>query len=340
MRTARTFSFARFQQPGEAAWAEVGAFAKAWNQEHETKFSNIAEILWSIEFPDANDRALAEFLGRLCAVRSLFQISCLTQAKNIFSECDYRAADFFEILGVNLVGADRRFVLNEAEALGPPVPCPECGWRDMFDKPQLTSFVIEESLLDASLPTGEHPPPGGWDCVNLPNGHKVVARRVVALLDANKVKGYELLPVLTSATNQPSERVVQILAHKAIPVLRPVGDFEGALVLCNRCGAARSLNPWFREHLVDMQPMYCVGQDEVSRDEIFSRHLGRGAMLYVPGRVYGVLIAAYISGIVAAGIVQYCKGDVIERGSYYPRASTGRKAVARIAKLQKIAPQS
>jgi hypothetical protein len=313
MRTAKTFSFARFQQPGEAAWAEVGAFAKAWNQEHETKFLNIADILWSIEFPDANDPALAEFLGRLRAVRALFQISCLTQAKNIFSDSDYRAADFFEILGVNLVGADRRFVLNEAEALGPPVPCPVCGWRDMFDKPQLTSFVIEESLLDSCLPTGEHPPPGGWDCINLPNGHKLVARRVVALLDANKVKGYELLPVLASGTNQPSERVVQILARKAIPVLRPAGDFAGDLVLCNRCGVARNVNPRLRENLVDTQPMYCVAREEVSPDEIFSRHPGRGAMLYVPGRLHAVLIAADMSGIVAAGIVQYCEGDVPAR---------------------------
>ena len=312
MRIARTFSFTRFQQPDEAAWAEVGAFANTWNEAHETKFSNVADILWSIEFSHADDPELAKFFVRLEAVRERCQIGYLAQARNVLGECDYRAVDFVEILGVGLAGANRHFVLNEAEALGPPVPCPVCGWRDMFDKPQLASFVIDERLLDASLSTGE-PPPGGWDCVNLPNGHKLVSRRFVALLEVHNAAGYELLPVLAGRTNQPSERIVQILARKAIPVLRPVGDFADGLVLCFRCGAARSTKPALRDGLVGARPTYCVGREEVGRDEMFSRHPGKGAMLYVPGRIYSALIAADMHGVVAAGIVQYCGDDVSAR---------------------------
>jgi len=176
----------------------------------------------------------------------------------------------------------------------------------VFGGPQIEPFAIDETLLDRALPDGGNKPSGGWDCINLPNGHKLVSQRIVALLEKGGVRGYELLPVRVAATNRESSRMFQLIARRAILVLHARQHKDSGTIFCPACGAARSLPAGYDTSLFQQKPEYCVSKDELKGDEIFSRHPSRGAMLYIAQRVYQLLLDARLNGIVLNDAIKFC----------------------------------
>jgi hypothetical protein len=311
MKRKVVFSFLRLENPDADAWKEIVDFAENWNKERGGKLSNAMNIMLSLTFADETDPELDDFIDRLRAIERRHQIRYSARAEAQFDETDYRNADFVEIQGVGLTFSDgRHLVLNEDQALGAPVACPTCGWVDVFDKPQNRPFVIDEALLDAS-PEGEQQPSGGWDCVNLPNGHKLVSRRFVSSLETHDVHGFECLEVLEHGTGRPSRRMVQLLARRAIPALKPIGKWRAELAICQTCGAARQIGTEAHENKICSPPDYCVERDQIGDDEIFSRHPGRGAMLHISGRAYAELKRAGVDGLFAGKIVRFCDGGAM-----------------------------
>jgi len=313
MKRQISFSFLRLENPDENSWRQIVDFVEHWNNGHNVKLSNTMNIMLSITFPEEVDPELDDFVVQLRAIEQQCQVRFSARAEVQFNEIDYQNADFVEIQGVGPTMSDgRQLILNEDQALDTPAACPTCGWTDVFDKPQRQSFVIDETLLDAFPPEGERQPVGGWDCVNLPSGHKLVSRRFVSILEINKVHGFELRAVLDNRTGKPSRRMVQLLAQRPVPALKPIGDWKGKLIICPACGTARRIGIEPQQTNICTEPDYCVERRQIGDDEIFSRHLRRGAMLYISGRAYTELRRSGVNGLFASNIVRLCDscGDV------------------------------
>jgi hypothetical protein len=306
LRKTADFTFLQHDQPSEAAWKEANLFAAEWNKRNEPQFSTVMGFLLTINFRDQRLPVFSEFLQSLQTTQNSSGIKYLVSSETIFEEEDYRGADFVEILGISLEGfAGRPFILNDRVALGQPIPCPACGWQDIFNAPQRGPFAIDETLLDLALPEGGDKPPGGWDCINLPNGHKLVSKRIVALLEEGNVRGYELLPV-REESGAESRRMFQILARKTAIMANQPGGAE--IPLCHICGAARSLSEGDQPGMSSVRtaPAFCVRKDALGGDEVLSRHPGKGAMLYVAQRVYRLLMASHLNGLIPSDIISLC----------------------------------
>jgi hypothetical protein len=308
MKKTANFTFLRHEQPNDLSWSAIKAFGTQWNERNAIKFSESMGFLWAIEFPDQRDLAYQQFLDELAARRSQYQITYHVTSEAIRDANDYFAADYVEILGTSLEGfPERPFVLNEHEALGPPSPCPECGWRDIFSASQRQPFAIDEALLDQVQPERGETPNGGWDCINLPNGHKLVSRRFVDVLKDAGARGYELSPVLAGVKGHASDRIFQILAQRAILRWQVLGPNKPIVKFCSTCGAALDFPPGTDTTTLPPDVTYCVSEPELNGDDIFSHHPGRGATLYFAQRVYRLLLDARLNGIVPSTTIQSCK---------------------------------
>jgi hypothetical protein len=178
-----------FPEPPSEPTAEVLRNAAAdWNRTHVHQFSEPIPKLLQLRL-DTSLPDYEEVLAMLDNLRSRANLRVETSYRRIYDEQDYLAAAFVEIYGVDLGGPDRSFVLNPDDALGPAVPCPSCGWQDPFNAPQRAPFEIDEALLDEPLPESQGQPLGGWDCVDLPNGHKLVSQKVLVLFRQGHVRG-------------------------------------------------------------------------------------------------------------------------------------------------------
>lgn len=308
MTKTAEFTFLRHEQPGEEAWRQISDFAANWNSQFDPKFVKTLDFLWIIRFTELKTRPeFAVFLHELTTLRSNYSVQYHATSATHLDASDYLGADFVEILGISLEGIKRRpFILNEQQALGPPVPCPTCGWQDMFSAVQKAPFEIDEDLLDHPLADGGDAPRGGWDCVNLPNGHKLISTRVVGVLRQADVRGWEVLPVRAGSKGKDSTRMFQLLAVRAVLILHDASSSGNETQFCPTCGAARALPPDYDTTVLRLAPDYCVRKADVDTDEMFSRHSGRGAMLYVAHRVYQLLQNAQLNGIVPSTVVNLC----------------------------------
>jgi len=308
MTKTADFTFLRHEQPDEEAWRQLNSFAARWNSQFSPKLVKTLDFLWTISFKDAQTSPEFDaFMGEIGALRSRYSIQYHVTSANHLEPADFRKADFVEILGISLEGIKGRpFILNEKAALGPPVPCPTCGWQDMFSVVQKAPFAIDEGLLDHPLADGGDPPPGGWDCINLPNGHKLISARVVDILRQHAIRGWEVLPVKVDRTNRDSTRVFQILASRAVLVMHDSSSKDSDKGFCPTCGAARALSPDYDSTVLRLAPDYCVAKEDVKTDEIFSRHPARGAMLYVAHRVYELFMGAGLNGILPSTVLSLC----------------------------------
>jgi len=308
MRTTAVFTFLKHEQPSEAAWIALGEIAKQWNDSHTPKFSDSMSFLWSINFEDQRDQSFSEFLQQLDSLRRNFACKFHATSELIYDEADYLSADFIEILGISLEGFIKRpFILNAGDTLSSPVPCHACGWQDMFSVAQRAPFAIDERLLDLAIPQGGSPPQGGWDCVNLPNGHKLVSRRILSLFEENQVTGFDVLPVLSGTSGKQSQRMFQILARKFVPAT-VLSNSGAQLSICQVCGAVLDPNVGDHAELASLltPTTWCVRRKDVAQDEVLSRHPSRGAMLYLSQRVYRLLVGAPLNGIVESTVLALC----------------------------------
>jgi len=294
------------EQPSDAAWTALRHLAAEWNRSHVHPLSEISGIMLQLRIPDGKHPEQGEILEMLEKIRSEGGIQVYAASRRIYNEQDYREAAFVEIIGTSLDRPGRPFVVNSDEAFGSPVPCPACGWQDIFNAPQRKPLAIDVSLLDDPLPGGEKPH-GGWDCVALPAGRQLVSRRLLDTLRQREVRGLEALPVLAADTGIESRRAFQISAYRA--VLVPCSLHESDVSYCTTCGAVldspgggEASNPLFTP-----QAEFRVSREQLAGDDVLSRHPARGAMLYFAQRAYRMLSDACFNGVTPSGVIQLCE---------------------------------
>lgn len=281
------------------AWNHAFAAAVEWNREHVHKF-NLTNTPF-LMFPDADDPEVDEALRYVEALESQPGIKVTVVHEPIYDEGDYAAADLVALGGISLDSPDgaTQFVANEDAALGPVQPCPTCGWTDPYRRQQHAPFEIREALLDQPATTNDgvlqQPPPGGWEIVNLPNGHKAISPRVGQLLrDAGNA--FETRPLVAHDTKRASERVAQLLATEVrlVPCLVHTKIDNNAV--CATCGRfiGQLHGPiWFpRAWFADRA--------------LFSRDASRGALIYLSNGAYTRLRDAGVAGLAPFAIASLC----------------------------------
>lgn len=293
MKRTWTLMLLQNEQPDPAVWDELKRLADAWSAERGPAFDASLDFMRIALFDEASKPALDELVARLDELKRTRGAAYRTAWRTVLEDEDYAKADFLGLLGADL---DVELVTNEEAALAPGEPCPRCGAQDTA---QTAPFAIDERVLDHGTLDGRPPGRGGWDVVNLPNGHALVSSRVVSLLEENGVRGYQLLEVTDAATGRPSARAKQLLAVRA--VLEPCMEHsrvEGD-PFCPVCGTAYGvLDGYFR-----------VRSDRVDGVDVVSRHRGRGAMLYVARRVFDLLRGAGLNGLVRNDALFVCRHD-------------------------------
>jgi hypothetical protein len=293
-------------QPSEAAWAALRNLAAEWNRSHLHGLTEISGITLQLRIPDSTLADQDEIRALVDKMRSEAGVRVYPASRRIYNEQDYREAAFVEIVGVTLDRPGRPFVVNSEKALGPPVPCPNCGWQDIFNVPQRAPFTIDESLLDDPLLGGETPH-GGWDFVALPAGRQLLSERLLVTLRQADLRGLEVQPVLAADTGRVSGRAFQISAGTA--VLVPCSQHESGVSYCTACGAV--LDSQEPEHgddcLFTPQAEFRVNRAQLAGDEVLSRHPACAAMLYFAQRAYRMLSEARFNGVRASGLIQLCE---------------------------------
>ena len=294
----RTWTIALFQheQPDESVWRELERLVARWNAREEPKFENVMQFMWQANFDATTRPQLDRLLAALDALRQTRGAAYHHASRQLLEDEDYAIADFIEILGVGLGTSARPFLLNESSAIGRPQPCPRCGAQDAFSVPQREPYVIDETLLDE--PCEDHPrsPAGGWDLVNLPNGHKLFSRRLAALLDEHAVEGYDLIEVLAGTRRRRSKRMFQLGAKRAVPAPCPEHTTIVGRPFCPACGTGYG----------SLDGFFWIRRDWIGDDEIVARHPNRGALLHVSRRVYEALLAASFAGIHRNAVMRVC----------------------------------
>jgi hypothetical protein len=293
------------EQPSEAAWAALRHLAAEWNHSHLHRLAEISGMMLQLRIPDSAIADRDEIRALIEKMRSESGVRVYSASRRIYNEQDYREAPFVEIAGVSLDRPGRPFVLNSEEAFGPPVPCIECGWQDIFNAPQRAPFAIDESLFDDALPGGETPL-GGWDCVVLPAGRRLFSERLIAALRKADVRALEVEPVLAAHTGRISARAFEISADRA--VLVPCSQYEAGVSYCAACGAVldspeldEASDSWFTP-----QAEFRVNSEELAGDEVLSRHPSRAAMLYFAQRAYRIISDARFNGVGQGETIQFC----------------------------------
>jgi hypothetical protein len=293
------------EQPSEAAWAALRHLAAEWNRSHLHRLVEISGIMLQLRIPDTSLVDRAEIRDFIDEMESALGVKAYSASRRIYNEQDYCEAAFVEIGGASLDRPGRPFVLNTEEALEPPVPCPKCGWQDIFNAPQTAPFMIDESILDDADPEGESLN-GGWDCVALPAGRLLVSERLLIALRRADVRALEVLPVLAADTRKESARAFQLSAAKA--VLVPCLKHESDKSYCFACGAVLDSTELddTGDSLFTPQAEFRVNREQLAEEEVLSRHPSRAAMLYFAQRAYRIVHGEHFNGVGLGEIIQFC----------------------------------
>jgi hypothetical protein len=297
MRRSWTVSLFRHQQPDGAAWRALERLVTAWNKGRERgapRFEPVQDFMWHATFGADARPQLDRLLGQLSELAARTDAVHHLAWRDRVEEDDFAAADFIEILGVDPM-LTPPFLVNAETALLPGPPCPRCGSQDALDGVQTEPFRIDERRLHDRGP--DVPPgAGGWDAVNLPNGHLVVSRRFAAVLADNHVRGYRLHEVIDAATGRSSERMVHLTAERAVLTPCPEHSRIDGDPFCPECGTAFGT----------LDGYFWARADLVGDDEVLSRHPGRGAMLHVSRRVHDALREAGLNGVRRNNVLMLC----------------------------------
>ena len=157
-------------------------------------------------------------------------------------------------------------------------------------------LIVDESFLDRQIHPSPNYAPPGLDLVNLEGGALLVSFRVAELLAENGVRGGELVPVISLETQKPSTRLSLLRADKAVllpceehaPITPPGG--------CAGCGKIRG----------GLLGIFSVRDEWLGGDEVFSRQRSRLSAFNVSNRVYALMKAAKVRGLLPAFGVLRC----------------------------------
>lgn len=283
-------------EPSEKAWQGLRRFADRWNETHVHPAINSGPMMLNLRFPESSHPERREAADALQRLQETVPSQIIESQQRIYDATDYATADFVEISGASLDETPaNRLVLN-ADRILTVEPCPQCGYCDAFDVVQKGSFRIDETQFERLTADGSRPPAGGWDFIEIAGGSKLVSSRFVSVVRDNRIQGYTLVPVLVGGGNQPSQRLWQLRANRAI--VCPCPEHTRAIdgYFCPTCGAAHC----------DVEDEDWVRSDSVGPDEIFSRHRQHTAIIYVSGRLLQALVKAGLQQIKFGRIFRLC----------------------------------
>jgi hypothetical protein len=299
MKIETRITLIRTEQPAEEVWTRLQQFARDWNRSHAHPFTESMGIFLDLTFEDSSYPEYLEISEALKKLQADLRIQVHIVRQRIYDEDDYATADFVEINGAALDETPgNQLTLNARDVLTPQ-PCPRCGYGDVFSQVQTGPFAINETELDHLGADGAPPPREGWDFLEVEGGHKLVSTRFSALLSEHSVQGYTLEPVLAGRDGAASKRISQLRARRAI--VSPCPEHTRAIdgYFCPECGAAHC----------EVEDEDWVRSDWIGQDEVFARHRHRGAIFYVSGRVYRLLVEAGLQQIKPGRIFRICHHD-------------------------------
>jgi hypothetical protein len=279
------YLFFESEQPSDEAWNAMAAFAAKWNEDHESKFTVGESEEWSVHLakgikdPDYKilDRALHQ-LKKEKGVTWFLGVADKRKPK------DFENAPFIQITGNTY---PLEFVVNHDTLFGPIVPCRECGAIDETNRQLLGTPIVDESFLEKQIhPSPDYTPPG-LDLIVVNNSLLLVSKIVADHLQSNRVRGFELLPVISQSTQKPSERIFLLRSNRAI--LKPCNVHtpttqEG---ICSTCGRI----------IGGLLGYFHVREEWLDKDEIFSRHSLRYDAINVSNRLYHIMKKQKIKGL-------------------------------------------
>lgn len=292
MRTSVGATYARDDQPDDAAWRAVEALGRELAA--VTRVVELPGVLWDVGIDD--ERSPAGERWRALHERAVVEarVVGLVSREHHFEREELEAAPLAWVSGV---GLDRLrgapFVRNAAAALSAARPCPDCGTAGPWSRVQQADFVVNERLLDRPV-DGVAPPPGGWRLVNLEGGGLAMAPAVVEALASQGPSGLVTRPLIAADTGRPSERLVQVLAEVALPV--PCLQHTALDPATRICGCGTVFGPVLRA------PMPTFNLRPLGGRGGFSQDLQRSALLTLDRERRRLLAAACAPQVPALGL--------------------------------------
>jgi hypothetical protein len=292
MHRAVRIALRRRGQRDGGTWAQVTALVGQLRDRGVVPLEVVGGLVYKYVFEHEDDPGLTELLAALERARELWGVAWDEYRVITMDPSDYRTADLIVVAGVGLEG----FVLNEAEAIGPPMPCPECGTATASDRPLLSTIRVDESRLrdpaytsdPAALHSGTSTPPESWDVVTTPNLGIIVSRRLVQFLEHVDATGWATDPVQTADGRDADDLV--LLQASSVDA-RPCVEHShlGAEGVCATCGLVRG------ERLRAV-PLH-VRRSDLRGLDIVSSGRSRHGPLILARELVEAMIAAGFAGI-------------------------------------------
>ena len=218
------YSFSEFDQKDNSTWERILAFAKNWNDSHQSQFVQEEDL--EITFSSIADAELQELLEILEQKDTEEQWSWLffevDEENDPFLKENIEKHDFIQILGD---GYPDSFYLNAAEVLAPYRTCNVCHTEKAVLVDDLVYWKIDN---EHSAYREEQ-----LDVINASNGSLLVSKKNLKALEAEGAKGYELLPVLEKDMSI-SKELFQLKSKVAVVKLDNLDDPDS---VCDRCGS-------------------------------------------------------------------------------------------------------
>ncbi len=268
-------------------------FSQAWSASHRNKFVTEGELLIVVLQRGRDDPEYPVLAEELRKLQQSTELEWFLGARDTRRPDDFEKSAFVEIVGNTY---PPEFAPNRKQALATGGACSVCGRHDGKVGSIAEPLIVDESFLDRQVhPAPSYAPPG-LDLVTLDGGALIISSRVAELFQETGVRGFELIPVISLATQKPSTRLSLLRANKAVllpceehaPITAPGG--------CAGCGKIRG----------GLLGIFSVREAWLGGDELFSRHRSRLASFNVSNRFYGLMKAAKVRGLGPAFGVLSC----------------------------------
>ena len=282
------YLFMRNNQQSEQAWQAIEQFGRQWNATHQNQLTPKRENVLHIILPGGiNDPELAAFDAALTPLKTTAGVHYVRGMVDKRKPEDFEKAPWVQIVGDQYPLSAYE---NYAAVFSTPGHCENCGTPLRTGSLSGEPLIVDESVLDKKVEGLPHYDPPGLDLINLPNGAFLVSARVAELLTANNISGYELVPVISGSTRQPSQRLFLLKANKAIPDACDVHTPRDPGAICPVCGRVR----------IGVLGNFYVRTEWLNGDELFSRNPSRLSAICVSNRLYKLLKEMGCKGMLPA----------------------------------------
>lgn len=271
------YVFFEGEQTSDEAWNAIAKFAEIWNGKHENKFVVGDSNEWGIDLHKGISDPEYQVLDReLHQLKKQTGVNWFLGLVDNRKPKDFENAPYTEITGNTY---PLEFIVNHESLFGPVIACAECGIVDETNRELKHTPIVDESFLQQQIhPSADYSPPG-LDIITIENGLLIVSVKIKQLLSGLNARGYELLPVINSKSEKPSDNLFLLRAKKSL--LKPC-NFHTPVTgegICSTCGRI----------IGGMLSFFYVRQEWLDDQEIFSRHRLKYGSIYMPKQIYNEL---------------------------------------------------